>query len=274
MLYLTYYRGEYMALLLFFATIPIIIIMLYVYSKDKNKEPLALLIKLFLSGFLSCYLVLIVSDLLGMVFPFMEETNRSVFGTFLYAFIGVALVEELCKWIMVMLIGYNHNAFDEIYDILIYAVFVSLGFAFIENVMYVINLNSLRTAMVRAVSAVPSHACDAVFMGYFLSIAKQNELNKKNKYVSKYIILSIVTPTILHGTYDFLLMSGIEWSTEIFFVFVVVLYFISIKRLKKLSKLNRQVVKRTRFCKKCGKPINTPICPYCGNVHINKKLRK
>lgn len=256
-----------MALLLFFATIPVILIMLYVYSKDKNKEPFTLLLKLFISGFLACYLVLIVSDLLGMVLPFMEETNRTTFETFLYAFIGVALVEELCKWAMVMLVGYSHNSFDEIYDILLYAVFVSLGFAFIENIMYVVSLNSLKTAMIRAVSAVPSHACDAVFMGYFLSIAKQNAVNNKKGYEKKYLILSIIAPTILHGTYDFLLMSGIEFSTEIFFVFVVILYIISIRRLRKLSKQNRKMIKRNKFCKNCGKPINTPACPYCGHIH-------
>lgn len=256
-----------MALLLFFATIPVILIMLYVYNKDKNKEPITLLIKLFLSGFLACYLVLVVSDLLGIFLPFMEADNRTTFETFLYAFVGVALVEELCKWVMVMLVGYTHNAFDEIYDILLYAVFVSLGFAFIENIMYVTSLNSLKTAMIRGISAVPSHACDAVFMGYFLSIAKQNAINNKKRYEKKYLILSILAPTLLHGTYDFLLMSGIKWSTEIFFVFVIILYFISIKRLRKLASQNRKMIKRNRFCRKCGRPINTPICPYCGNVH-------
>ena len=171
-----------MALQLFLATIPVIIILLYVYNKDKNKEPLELLIKLFLSGFLACSLVLIASEVLNFL-PFMDRSKNeiNIIETFLYAFIGVALVEEVSKWIMVMLLGYNSNEYDEIYDILIYSIFVSLGFAFIENIIYVTTTQSIKTAIIRALSAVPSHACDAIFMGYFLSIAKQHSVNKNKK---------------------------------------------------------------------------------------------
>lgn len=262
-----------MTILLFAATMPVIIIMLYVYHKDKNKEPLALLIKLFLSGFLSCFLVLIASDLLKIVFPFMISTeNRTIIETILYTFIGIALVEETCKWIMVMLVGYTQNEFDETYDILIYSVFVSLGFAFIENIIYVINLQSLKTALVRAISAVPSHACDAVFMGYFLSIAKQYALRKEKSKEKKYIILSIIIPTILHGLYDFLIMSNIEGSFQVFLIFVIMLYIISIKRLKKISTTSKSLKRRNKFCRNCGKLIDSNLCRNCGTYNtIYKK---
>ena len=257
-----------MALQLFLATTPVIIILLYVYNKDKNKEPLILLIKLFLSGFLACVLTLIASSLFDFL-PFMDRTKEgiTIIDTFLYAFIGVALIEELCKWIMVMLLGYNQNEFDEVYDILIYSVFVSLGFAFIENIVYVTQIQSVRTALVRALSAVPSHACDAVFMGYFLSIAKQKYLIKDIKGEKKYIILSVAIPTILHGIYDFLIMSGIKIFTLIFFVFIIFLYWISIKRLKESSTSNKKVMIKTRFCEGCGRQIEGDICPHCGRVH-------
>lgn len=262
-----------MIALLFAATMPVILILLYVYHKDKNKEPLALLIKLFLSGFLACFLVVIISDILKMIFPFMTIENKTIFETLLYSFIGVALVEETCKWLMVMLVGYTQNDFDETFDILIYSVFVSLGFAFIENIIYVISIQSLRTALMRAISAVPSHACDAVFMGYFLSIAKQKATNKRREQEKKYMILSIIVPTLLHGFYDFLIMANFNGSSQIFIVFVIILFLISINRLRQLSYSNKSLRKRNRFCSNCGRLIDSNLCKNCGTFNTLYKRK-
>ena len=249
------------------AAFPVVFILLFVYKKDKNKEPLSLLIKLFLGGFAACFLVLFVSYILGLFFPFMDTSspNRTFLDILLYAFLGVALVEEVCKWFMVYLIGYHSKEFDELYDGLVYSIFVSLGFAFIENLLYIIMTSSISTALLRAVSAVPSHACDAVFMGYYISLAKQYSLVGKKEAEKKNLRLSILIPALLHGVYDYCLMSNYDILVGIFVVFVIVLYFISIKRLKKMSINNKKILFHNKFCGNCGKAVTGPFCGNCGN---------
>ena len=276
-------------LLLFFSVLPVVLILAFVYKKDKDKEPLMLLLSFFFKGIFSCFLVLTISEILGAFLPFMnKEVNMMTFNeVFLYAFFGVALVEEFCKWLMVYFGGCNHREFDEVYDILVYSIFVSLGFAFFENLMYVFSSGSLSIAILRAVSAIPGHACDAVFMGYYLSMAKQCRVLKKFDKEKSFLVKSLFIPAILHGIYDFCLMSGRMLFVSVFLVFVVYLYVVSIKKLNKLSGSNRSLnifskrphpagmgqmgvqqvapqQNNNNFCTRCGTRLSGPFCTKCG----------
>lgn len=255
-----------MSVLMFLAVLPVILILVFVYNKDKEKEPISLLAKLFFLGIISCFLVLIVSGILELFLPFMHKklADQSFIETILYVFFGVALVEESCKWIMLYKGGYNHKEFDEAYDIIIYAICVSLGFAFFENILYVVGSGSIATAIARAISAVPGHACDAVFMGYYLSMAKQYYYQKDLEKEKKNVILSIVIPTILHGIYDYCLMSGFTLLIFVFLVFVVFLYVISLKKIKQLSEFNKKIKYKNNFCANCGRKVEGNFCPVCG----------
>lgn len=294
---------EFLYILLFLAGFPVGLIIAFVYMKDKNREPTELLISLFLLGILSCFLVLLISGILEEFIPFMAKDyhKMSPVEILLYSFFGVALIEEICKWIMVYFKGYNNKEFDEVYDIIVYAVCVSLGFAFFENLMYIIGTDGsvLGVAMLRGLSAVPGHACDAIFMGYYLSLAKQYQYKKDYNNEKKYIILSIIIPAILHGIYDYCLMSGILVLILVFLVFIVFLYTISIKKLKEMSQNNKvleeevvveekvienngnEVVEELlieektipnqptsmplpNYCSKCGHKITGPYCSNCG----------
>ena len=255
------------SLLLFLGAFPVIIILLLVYYKDKNKEPIGLLMKLFIGGFISCGLVLMLSGLIENYLPVMSPSvPKNIFETLLYSFIGVALIEEISKWIMVYFISYYHKEFDEIYDGLVYSVFVSLGFAFIENILYVLVNNSIATAIVRAICAVPSHACDAIFMGYHISIAKQQSIYKNKRQEKRHLLLSIIMPTLIHGIYDFCLLSGYKSFIIVFLIFVVVMYFISINKLHDMSSTNKKIIgKKYMYCKYCGQVINhAKKCNHCG----------
>ena len=127
-----------MIYLLCLSILPILVIGIYIYHKDREKEPLFLLFKLFLGGVFSCALTLAMSYILESFFPilFKNGDGLNFIEMFLQAFIGIALVEELSKWLMVYLISYNDKAFDDLYDMIVYAVFVSLGFALLENIYY------------------------------------------------------------------------------------------------------------------------------------------
>lgn len=255
-------------LTIFVTILPVILILVFVNSKDKTKEPLGLLIKLFLSGIISCFLTLGISFIMEKYVPFMNPELRSekFVYTFLYAFIGVALIEEIFKWIMVYFIGYKNKKFDELYDIIVYSVFVSLGFACIENIISLITYGNaeLSVAIIRAISAVPGHACDAIFMGYYLCLAKQFCIKNDKKQEKDNIYLSILVPTLLHGIYDFCLMSDQIVLIIIFILFIIFLYYISIKKLNQASKENRPLINTMRLCPNCGAKVEKEFCPVCG----------
>lgn len=257
-----------LSILLFITIAPIILILIFVYQKDKEKEPLSLLIQFFGLGIFSCFLVLYFSSFLKNIFPFMNSISRkNLLDLFLYTFLGVSLLEEGCKWIMLYMRGYHTKEFDEIYDILVYSVFVSLGFAFFENTYFVFQQQDIHIAIKRALSAIPSHACDAIFMGYFLAFAKVYHYQKDIKKERKHIILSILIPIIMHGIYDFFTMSKIKTLVPLFYIFIIVLYIVSYKRLKDLSTVNEQIRKKSKYCKNCGAKLKDNICSKCGIIN-------
>ena len=291
------------SILLFLAVIPVVVICTYIYLKDRNKEPWSLLIKLFVLGISSCFLVLMVSGVLFEIFPFMNKDTAymTFFEVMAYAFIGVALIEEFCKWLMVYIGSYTNKAYDELYDGIVYSVYVSLGFAFLENLLYVFKNQSIVVGISRGLLAVPGHACDAVFMGYYLSLAKVYASQGNKALEKKNLVLSILVPTILHGIYDFCLFANIGILLIVFLAFVILLYIFSIKKIKLLAdqcKRTPQQVQHyqqpqyqqqyrpqyattpvqnqqagyvnyrpqtvNKYCPNCGTPINGQFCPNCG----------
>ena len=150
---------------------------------------------------------------------------------------------------------------------IVYSAFVALGFACIENILYVVSSGFL-TGMIRALLAVPSHACDGVLMGYYLGLAKQSEINNRKDLKQKNIFLSIFIPVLLHGFYDYCLFSRNIYFICIFFVFVIYIDILAIKKIKRMSSINSKMFYENKFCPNCGFPINTDFCGNCGRKNI------
>jgi len=252
-------------LLLIISILPIILIGYYLYKKDKNKEPKGLLFLLFFGGILSCVYVIFISVFLNFIPVFQMDFNKLNFiEKIINIFIGISLVEELSKWLILYLISYNHKEFDELYDMIIYATFVSLGFACFENILYVLE-GGFTVGILRAVLAVPGHVWDAVFMGEYLGIAKICRLNGRKDLEKKNILLSIIIPFVLHGIYDFCLELENYLAITLFFVFVVIMYIISIKKIKKIALVDSKILKKIHYCSNCGNEVNGNYCSNCGN---------
>lgn len=221
--------------------IPVILLALFVYGKDNAKEPKSLLFGLFVSGFLAAVLVVLIDVLLSVVIPDFYVADHakevSFFKLFSSILLEVALVEEFCKWLMIKFLAYNHRDFDQLYDIIVYSVFVSLGFAFIENVFYVFS-GTFSTGIYRALFSIPGHACFGVFMGFFFGLAKMYE--KKDKPLSNvYIFYAVLIPTLLHTIYNFCLLATATWFIIIFLTFILILYIAAFLIVEKISKDNK-----------------------------------
>ncbi|MEJ2113820.1 MAG: PrsW family glutamic-type intramembrane protease [Flavobacteriaceae bacterium] len=149
--------------LLLLAVAPVFVIILYIYLKDKyEKEPKKLLLYTFLLGaFVSIIISTILYVLSSFVLPLPD--NYSVWQQFIKAFFVVALIEEFSKYVIVRYYAQPKNAFNEPFDGIVYAVMVSMGFAAIENIMYVTS-GGIHVALVRAFTAVPEHQEGSFFL--------------------------------------------------------------------------------------------------------------
>lgn len=260
-------------LLLFLAIIPVVLICHYIYVKDKRKEPKGLLVKLFLFGFLSAVLTLLITDILVKIIPFFgmdsKELTNNYILFFIYIFGGVALVEEYSKFILTYWGSYNNNNFDELYDGIVYCVYVSLGFACLENVLYVLGNAAdsfsigIQTALLRGVMAVPGHAFDAIFMGHFFGLAKYYQKKENKSLEKKYLLYAVLIPVLIHGAYDFGLLSENLLFISLVFVLVITLYIVCIKKVKKISGENKGIIKYS-YCPTCGNKVDNTYCPKCG----------
>ena len=223
-------------LLLIISILPVVLLGYFIYNKDSEKEPKILLFKLFVSGFFAAVLVFLFNLIISKFFPHLLVGNSASFiKLFFMTFVEVALVEELSKWIMIRFVGYRSKEFDQLYDIIVYSVFVALGFAMIENMFYVfLSADGMVIGLSRAVLSVPGHVCFGIFMGVFLGFARINEENKKFNRI--YMFLALIIPTLLHTVYNFCLMTD-KYSFFILFVaFVISLYIGAIIEVDKISK--------------------------------------
>ena len=122
-------------ILLALALAPGIAIGVYIYLKDKHEpEPLGLLLTSFIYGCASTLVTLSISWPLDFIVTFSETDVAHQFAN---AFFKVALVEEFSKFIFIRFILYNNKNFNEPFDGIVYAIMVGMGFATLENILYV-----------------------------------------------------------------------------------------------------------------------------------------
>ncbi len=178
------------------ALAPGLAIMIFIYWKDKfDKEPKRLLAFSFLLGALS----IIPAIIFEMVFMNYAESLPNYFiSNAVKAVLVVGLAEEGSKYLMVLFFLFPRKAFNEPFDGITYCVMVSMGFATIENVMYVMD-GGMTTALLRMVTAVPAHATFGIVMGYYLGLKKFDSENRN------YGLKAIGFAALLHGAYDFFL---------------------------------------------------------------------
>ncbi len=252
-------------LLICAALLPAIVLCIYVFKKDRvEKEPIGLLLGLLALGCVICWPAAEIESMLSVIidkafspFTFEEEgavyLSETAFKVYnaVDNFIGVALVEEGLKFIVLFFVTRKNKNFNSLFDGLIYAVFVSLGFAAFENVLYVVNYG-WTNALVRALTAVPGHMFFAVLMGYYYSmwhiceqanaleqgLKKAGFIDKNAKEISakKYLICSLLVPILAHGLYDYCCTAETVLADIVFYVFLIFLYIYCFKRIKEMSK--------------------------------------
>ncbi len=217
------------------AVIPAIILLIKVYKADKlDKEPEGLLVSLVILGIVSTFCALVTENIGGYILGSLLSEESVVYKA-LYYFLVVALSEEGFKYLLLKLRTWKSQYFNCSFDGVIYAVFVSLGFALWENIAYVTQFG-FSVALVRAVTAVPGHACFGVFMGIWYSAAKRWDYRGNAAKSSHCRFKAVLIPVLLHGAYDFLATFGNVISTAVWAVFVIIMFAVAYRRVKANSR--------------------------------------
>ncbi len=176
------------------ALVPSFLLVWYFRARDFNPEPARVLWATFFLGVATVIPVILVAlpimlSIRGVHDPVARGVLQAVFSA--------ALPEELFKLMVVRFYCSRHREFDEPMDGIVYGAVASLGFATLENVMYVAS-GGLGTAIARAVTAVPAHAFMGALMGYYVGQARFGKPEDRTKL----LWLAYLVPFLVHAAYD------------------------------------------------------------------------
>lgn len=216
------------------ALLPALILLLYAYRHDTvEKEPTGLLVSLLIGGCLAALCSSILEQV-GEAALSVWLMPGSAFYTVLMAFLVVALVEEGTKLFFLRLRSWRHPAFNYRFDGLLYSIFVSLGFAALENVIYVFNFG-LSVALPRAVLAIPGHMAFSVFMGVYYGRARLAANCGDARGARSLTLTGYLVAAFLHGFYDACVMLNTTFTMAAFLIFVILIFLLAFRTLKRES---------------------------------------
>jgi len=227
-------------IIMILALLPTFVIGYYIYNKDTEKEPLNYVLKLFLFGYIAC----LISAICELTIDRFFDTPNTMIQKVLYYFLAIAFIEELVKYLFLIFSSYKNKEYDQVYDAIVYAVFIALGFATVENVLYLFaNSNSttvIAIGTMRAILSVPTHACMGIIMGYYMTLAKIEKSKKKEKL---YLIQGFIIPFLAHGLFDTLLACEEYYMMALFVVVLGIIYIFSLTKIDELSGHNKKIKK-------------------------------
>jgi len=230
-------------ILLIAALLPPVILLFFVWKQDAiEKEPFGLLAKLFIFGCLTTFAAMVL-EFIGerILVGIFGGSYNSLIGQLLMYFIVVAWSEEGVKRFVLRRTTWNHPAFDYRFDAIVYAVFVSLGFAALENIEYVFSFGGLAVAGVRAITAIPLHCIAGIFMGHYYGEAKMAAVQGDKARSKQFMFLSLLIPILIHGFYDFCATQESGILTLVYWIFVIVLDIIAFRCVKKYSRTDMHI---------------------------------
>lgn len=257
------------------AVVPALLLMIFVFIKDRaEKEPFGLLALLFAAGGLVYmplwFLETKAGVLLDSMFSkyktythegavnFTSETAETVYNL-LFSFVVVALLEETVKWAVLYFITRKNKNFNYMFDGIVYSVFVSMGFAAVENIRYAWEAG-WDTLFLRSVASVPAHLFFGVITGCcytfwhtrYIAKQKETELAKENKITVKkpfksggLLLISWLVAVLLHGIFSTVMEFSSTTLTLGFYVITTAIYlvcFIAIDRMSDTDAANNRSV--------------------------------
>lgn len=217
------------------AVLPALILLCLVEKQDRvEKEPWGLLGRLVVGGVLAALLAVVLEHISSRLFARLVDPRNPHYAM-LFAFLVIAAAEEGAKFFILRRRTWRAPDFNYRFDAIVYSVCVSLGFAAFENISYVFDYG-LRVAPIRAILAIPGHASFAVFMGYFYGRAKLWEGRGDRTRARRNLLYGYLAAVFFHGFYDTCALIGTGRANAVFLVFVVVMYALVFRLVRRESR--------------------------------------
>lgn len=206
----------------------------YRRKDKKNPEPLKLIIKVFIWGMLITIPAIGIELAIDYFFPYSKSSSLLII-TISSLFI-VAPIEEVLKFFVVKEKIYNHKAFDEPLDGVIYAVVAALGFASLENILVIFS-DGHNAILLRFATATLMHAITSGIVGYYMGLLKfgkeqQKYSRKKKKY---FIIQGLVIASLLHGLYNIVASTNTYLTIFLIASIIIIMYIMLSRGIKELK---------------------------------------
>ena len=253
-LFNNYYYFYERLLVLIFSLVPTLLLVAFVlYTDRKSREPVKNVVLCLLSGILT---ISVAGYFENLVMPYFS--NNTIL-TFIWAFI-----EELSKIAIFFLFIFDNKHYDDIYDGIVYMMLIALSFAGLENIMYAFSEStindSISLALMRDFTTVPLHVICGIVIGYFMSLGSFSK-SKDKKIIN--FSLAIVVPSLIHGSFNFLMNFlgnlKIDYNNSIrvllfeilpLLVIMISLFYLAAKVSKKALSLNKMFINNEQYDKK------------------------
>ena len=232
-----------MTVLAFMAVLPAAVLLYVIYKADNvEKEPFGLMAFVFFLGVVSTISAMILETIgTGALDLAFRGDNTNLIYIFLMTFFVVGVAEEGGKFLALKLSTWKNKEFNFSFDGIVYSVCASLGFATLENILYVFE-GGFSVAVMRAILSVPGHCIFGVFMGVYYGIAKGNELRGNMEAMKVNLRKAFWIPVAIHGFYDFCLMANLELALLAFIGLEIFMVVRAIKLVKLMSKTDTPLI--------------------------------
>lgn len=214
--------------------LPVLFWAAYHYHKDRHlPEPLGHLLLVFALGILAGGFSMLLYEGLGVIglrYDAGELADHSPLGLFAYAMLAIGLIEEFAKLLPFLLVALRFKEFDEPLDGIIYASFIALGFATIENWQYLDYLTPTE-ALARGFASPVVHILFASIWGHWIGQAHLG-----GRSIAKATIASLAVAAGLHGLYDFVVILNPRNSMPIAALVIVAIWLWRLKLMRAMHK--------------------------------------
>jgi len=213
------------------AAAPSVALLAYFYLRDRyEREPVLHLLAAYLLGMFAMLAARTAAGFAasGVSLYWLEAGGESAraFDAFLLA----GAIEEGAKWVMMVAAVYAWRQFDEPMDGLLYGVTIALGFATLENFLF-LTARGLGIGWQRAIFAVPAHALFGGAMGFYVGRAKFAPARPgRDREVAQSLAASLLVPIAFHGAYNFALLHGLGWKVWVAITLLSLLFWIFVLR--------------------------------------------
>ena len=209
-----------MFVLLTVAIAPALALLSYFYlRKQVAPGPSRSLFYAFIYGIALTFPILFMQHVFEVEEVFTNDWIRDVIFT--------SAIEEFFKWFILFIAIYRHAEFHDPYDGILYGTSISLGFATMENILYLLTFG-VETAIIRAILPVASHALFGVVMGYYFGRARFTKSIKEKRI---FALLALSIPFLLHSFYNSIFLIKDFWS-YIIGPFMLFLWWYGLKKVK------------------------------------------